>query len=96
MKVRPPFLSFRKQIQDFARSCEHLIADAIDKPLTDEELQLVDYYASELRELVLAAQKQKLSLPAQLPHSDQPPGKTGQRSRNTPHRSITTNLWTDH
>lgn len=42
----------RKEIQDFARSCEKLLSFRMtsgDEPLSEEERQLIDYYLDELR-----------------------------------------------
>jgi len=44
----------RKEIQDFAKSCEKLLSLCMtsgDEPLSEEERQLIDYYVDELRRL---------------------------------------------
>lgn len=45
----------RKEIQDFASSCEKLLSLCMtsgDEPLSEDERQLVVYYVDELRQLV--------------------------------------------
>jgi hypothetical protein len=48
-------LPIRKQIHDFARSCEHLISESAIKnavPFTPEEIDWIAYYAKEMTSLV--------------------------------------------
>ena len=47
-------LPLRKEIQDFARSCERLLSPGMtpgDEPPNDEERQLIGYYLEELSRL---------------------------------------------
>ena len=39
-------MNLRREIQTYARACEHLLS--LDQQLTDEERDLLEYYLSEL------------------------------------------------
>ena len=48
------FPSMRKEVQDYLRSAEHLLAAAVTPnapPFSEEELELVEYYAMEISKL---------------------------------------------
>lgn len=48
-------ISLRKEIQDFAGSCEKLLSHCMtpgNNPLSEDERQLIIYYLDELRGLV--------------------------------------------
>ena len=50
-----PLLPFRKEVQNYLRSSEHLLAVAAaadHPPFTTEELQIVNYYAAEVAQMV--------------------------------------------
>ena len=47
-------IPLRKEIQDFARSCERLLSLRMtsgDEPLSEDERQLIVYYLDELKRL---------------------------------------------
>jgi len=50
-------ITFRKQVREFASSCEHLLSDHLSGgvPLTEEEQQLITYYLVELQKLIRSA-----------------------------------------
>ncbi|HEY5931461.1 MAG TPA: hypothetical protein VIT63_01010 [Nitrospira sp.] len=51
-------IPLRKEVQDFARSCEKLLSlgiTSVDEPLSEDERQLIIYYLDELRRLVTSA-----------------------------------------
>lgn len=51
-------IPLRKEIQDFARSCERLLSlrmTAGDEPLSEDERHLIIYYLDELRQLTTSA-----------------------------------------
>ena len=56
-----PLPSVRKEVQDYLNSCEHLLA-ATTRPTTPRfskhELELLEYYASEIAEKILLHQVQ--------------------------------------
>lgn len=46
-----PLPHFRKEVQNYLRSCEHLIsvpAAPQNPPFTPDELQIMEYYAAEV------------------------------------------------
>jgi hypothetical protein len=48
-----PVLTFRREIQDYLRSCEHLLAAATSPPaFTEEELSMVTYYVVEVQKIL--------------------------------------------
>jgi hypothetical protein len=49
-----PLPTFRKEVQNYLRSSEHLwsVAAADHPPFTAEELQIVNYYAAEVAQMV--------------------------------------------
>ena len=49
-----PYSCFSKEIQDYARACEHLIGESVrgSNPFTEQELDLVNYYTDEVVKLV--------------------------------------------
>ena len=48
-----PILAYRKEVQEYLRSCEHLLAAAISPPaLSEEELSMVKYYAAEVQKIL--------------------------------------------
>ena len=48
-----PVFAYRREIQDYLRSCEHLLAAAITStPFTQEELAMVGYYAAEIQKIL--------------------------------------------
>ena len=49
------FISLRQEVQDYLRSCEHLLsvpAASHNPPFTSDELQIVNYYAAEVAKMV--------------------------------------------
>ena len=49
-----PPMSYRKEVQEYLRSCEHLIAAALQlnhPPFSPEELEMVEYYAVEIAKM---------------------------------------------
>ena len=54
MPGSPPFLSLRQEVQNYLRSCEHLLsvpAASHDPQFTEDELQIVNYYAAEVAKM---------------------------------------------
>jgi hypothetical protein len=50
-----PFPSLRQEIQNYLRSCEHLLsipAASHNPPFTSEELQIMNYYGAEMAKMV--------------------------------------------
>lgn len=49
-----PVFAYRREIQDYLRSCEHLLAAAVTspQPFTKEELAMVGYYAAEIQKIL--------------------------------------------
>ena len=48
-----PVLAYRREIQDYLRSCEHLLAAATSSPpFTQEKLAMVGYYAAEVQKIL--------------------------------------------
>jgi hypothetical protein len=48
-----PVFAYRREIQDYLRSCEHLIAAASNPPpFTQEELAMIGYYAAEVQKIL--------------------------------------------
>jgi hypothetical protein len=48
-----PVLAYRREIQDYLRSCEHLLAAAATPPsFTHEELAMVTYYVAEVQKIL--------------------------------------------
>ena len=48
-----PILAYHREIQDYLRSCEHLIAAATSRtPFSEEELAMVRYYAVEVQKIL--------------------------------------------
>jgi len=52
-----PFSGFSKELLDYTRACEHLIGESVKRSnqfnhFSEEELQLVNYYAEEVARLV--------------------------------------------
>ena len=48
-------IPLRKEITDYSRSCEHLIAAALSRdavPFTQDEIEWITYYAGEMTNLV--------------------------------------------
>ena len=42
-------LSFRQVVQDYGRSCEYLLSNhSFDSPLSEEEVQFIQYYMREM------------------------------------------------
>ena len=54
-------LSFRKEVQDYLRSCENLLA-ALSEPMTSrfskEELEVLGYTVAELQKVLVICDKQ--------------------------------------
>jgi hypothetical protein len=50
-----PYSCFAKEIRNYARACEHLIGESVTRSnqFTEQELQLVNYYADEIVRLVI-------------------------------------------
>lgn len=49
------FPSFRPEVQDYLRSCEHLLSVPVaphNPPFTEEELLVVNYYAAEVTKML--------------------------------------------
>lgn len=46
-----PYARFSKEILDYSRACEHLIGESVNH-FSEEELQVVKYYADEIARLV--------------------------------------------
>ena len=58
------FSCFSKEVQDYTRACEHLIGESVRRTnqlhhFSEEELQLVNYYAAEVARLVKASIRRK-------------------------------------
>jgi hypothetical protein len=53
-----PVLAYRKEIQDYLRSSEHLLAAATTSQFSEEEQAMVGYYAAEVQK-ILAVSLQK-------------------------------------
>lgn len=51
-----PYSCFSKEVQDYARACEHLIGESArgSNPFTEQERELVTYYTDEVVRLVTA------------------------------------------
>ena len=64
--------TIRPDVSAFSRSCERLLSEYLDPPLTDDEQQFVAYYLGELTGRLKANQQQ---LQPMLPASD---GRTAQ------------------
>jgi hypothetical protein len=48
-----PVFTYRREVQDYLRSCEHLLAAAsAPPPLTQEELAMVQYYVAEVQKIL--------------------------------------------
>jgi hypothetical protein len=48
-----PLLTYRREVQDYLRSCEHLLAAAASLPsFSEEELSMVRYYAAEVQKIL--------------------------------------------
>ena len=48
-----PVLTYRKEIRDYLRSSEHLLAAANSfPPFSEEELSMVRYYAAEVQKIL--------------------------------------------
>ena len=48
-----PIFDYRREVQDFLRSCEHLLAAAASPPsFTEEELGMIGYYTAQLQKLL--------------------------------------------
>ena len=48
-----PILAYRREIQEYLRSCEHLLAAVTSlPPFSEEELAMVRYYAAEVQEIL--------------------------------------------
>ena len=48
-----PVFDYRREVQDFLRSTEHLLSAATAPPsLTEEELAMIGYYVAELQKLL--------------------------------------------
>jgi hypothetical protein len=45
----------KKEVNNFTSACEHLLAAVhLNRPLTEEEKRLVDYYCSELHDKLIS------------------------------------------
>jgi hypothetical protein len=55
-----PLPSVREEVQDYLNACEHLLAamTPMSPHFSKEELELMEYYASEIAEKVLLHQAQ--------------------------------------
>ena len=48
-----PVFAYRREVQDYLRSCEHLLSAATTSPsLTDEELAMIGYYVAEVQKIL--------------------------------------------
>ena len=48
-----PILAYRKEVQEYLRSCEHFFAPATSfPPLSEEELSMLKYYAAEIQKIL--------------------------------------------
>jgi hypothetical protein len=48
-----PVLTYRREIQEYLRSCEHLLAAAsTPPPFTEEERSMVRYYVAEVQKIL--------------------------------------------
>jgi hypothetical protein len=47
-----PVLAYRREIQEYLRSCEHLLAAAATSSFSEDELAMVRYYAADLQKIV--------------------------------------------
>ncbi len=48
-----PILAYRREVQEYLRSCEHLLVAATEPPsLTEEELAMIGYYVAQLQKLL--------------------------------------------
>jgi hypothetical protein len=53
-----PVFRYRQEVQDYLRSCEHLLSAATTPPsLTEEELAMIGYYVAELQKLLPVSDK---------------------------------------
>lgn len=50
-----PYSCFAKEIQNYARACEHLIGESVtgSNQFTEEEMELINYYTHEVVRLVV-------------------------------------------
>ena len=47
-----PFLAYHREVQDYLRSSEHLLAAAATSQLSEEELAMVGYYVAEVQKIL--------------------------------------------
>ena len=48
-----PVFAYRREVQDYLRSCEHLLAAAATSaPFTQEEMAMIGYYAAEVQKIL--------------------------------------------
>ena len=48
-----PFFAFREEVQDYSRSCEHLLAAATTPPpFTQDELAMITHYVAEVQKML--------------------------------------------
>ncbi len=53
-----PIFAYRPEVQDYLRSCEHLLVAATEPPsLTVEELAMIGYYVAQLQKLLPVSEK---------------------------------------
>ena len=53
--LESPLPTFRKEVLNYLQSCEHLLAVPVAPyypPFTQDELQMVDYYAKEVAQML--------------------------------------------
>ena len=55
-----PLPPFQKEVQDFARTCEHLLAAAKTLSFAEDELAIMRYYAIEVAKTVGAIAELKI------------------------------------
>ena len=49
-----PVLAYHREVQQYLRSCEHLLSALATSPfsLSEEELSMVQYYAAEIQKIL--------------------------------------------
>ena len=53
-----PVLAYRREVQAYLRSCEHLLSAArIPSSLTEEEWAMIGYYVAEIQKLLPVSDK---------------------------------------
>jgi hypothetical protein len=51
-----PFSAFRKEVQRYLRSCEHLVAATLP-PFSQDELTIMKFYVAEIEKILAASTK---------------------------------------